>query len=297
MSTKTLLLFVLLIPPMVCTGQNSLDFRQFCFNPFLFNPAYAGIDGHTEFALALRQQWTNFDDSPSASGFTAQHPLSGKASIGINFFTQKSAALRTTPLQVAFAYAIPLTGNQFLRFALSGGLRIDDLDLEGRDYSNDPLILDAAQTRAYPLGSFGIVYTVGEFQLGMALPTLFNTQKIGAGPLRTHPLEQLVNQLYSVRYKVDLKENQLAFEPFFLYRLNRDLQNYAEGGSLIHLHEKISTGFSYRQHSGWAIFFGLILKDAFKLSYDYELPAGKKALAAHSHEFQLSYRLVRKEDL
>jgi type IX secretion system PorP/SprF family membrane protein len=281
--------FALLIPMMGFT-QNSLDFRQFYFNPFLFNPAYAGSNGYIEFGLAHRQQWIDFEDSPVASGFSVQYPAGQRISLGFNFYTQKAVAMRTTSTQFAFAYAIPISSNQSLRLAFSGGLGIDDLDLEGRDYSNDPLILDAAQNRVSPAGSFGLVYSIGELKLGFALPTLFNQQQTGSGVLRTHPMEQLINQLYSVRYKIDLKDERFSIEPYFLYRLNRDFQNYWEMAGILHFEDRLLVGASYQQYAGAAFFFGISFLEKFKISYNYEVPRSKYT-ASGSHEFQLSMQL------
>lgn len=284
----------LLLLPLVSSGQNSLDFRQFYFNPFLYNPAYAGYSGHSEFAIVHRQQWVNFEDSPVTSGFSFQDPNQKKISLGFNVSTQKSIALRTTSVGATVAYAIHLTSKQTLRLALSGGMGINDFDLEGRDYSNDPLILEAAQNSVFAESSFGILYSVGELAVGVALPTLINNQETGSGILRTHPQQQLLNQLYSVRYKFKVSSH-VAIEPYFLYRLNRDQQNYWEAATLVHYKDKIWIGSSYQQYNGLAFYAGFTVNDKFRLGYDYEVPTSKYA-TANSHEVQMSFRLRDKRE-
>ncbi len=290
MNMKKIIVLFLFMFPLLGLSQNALDFRQFYFNPFFFNPAYAGSSGFTEFTLAYRQQWMDFTDSPVASGFTVQHPFKNRSSLGINIFTQKSVAMRTSSTQVAYAYRVPLGGKHSLRFALSGGLGIDDLDLEGRDYSNDPLILQAAQNQVYLQGSFGMLYTKGEFQAGFTLPTLFNHQEIGAGPLKIHPLQHLTNQLYTLRYKLNLQDNRFSLEPYLLYRLNRDLQNYFEVATLVHFKNQIRAGLSYHQYNGVGIFLGMTFKNQYSMGYGYEVPR-KKYTGSGAHEFQLAVRM------
>jgi type IX secretion system PorP/SprF family membrane protein len=290
---KLVFQLIFFLAPLLTIGQNTLDFRQFYFNPFLFNPAYGGINGFTEFSLAHRQQWMDFEDSPVASGFSVQHPLKNRSALGFNFYTKKAVALRTSSAQFAFAYAIPLAPNQSFRFALLGGMGINDLDLEGRDYSNDPLILRAAQNRVFAQGSFGFLYHYEELIFGFALPTLFNQQETGAGVLKTHPLEQLVNQLYTVRYKVELNDKGFSVEPYFLYRINRDLQNYWEVATIVHFKDRLHTGLSFQQHSGLAFFIGLTFRDHYRMGYSYEVPR-KKSTGSGSHEFQLNIGLSKK---
>ncbi len=293
MKKRLVLRLIFLLAPFIAVGQNTLDFRQFYFNPFLFNPAYTGLNGYTEFSLAHRQQWVDFEGSPVASGFSVQLPLKKRASLGFNFFTQKAVVLRTSSAQFAFAYAVPIGSNQSLRFALSGGVGFHNLDLEGRDYSNDPLIMRAAENRVFAQGSFGLLYTYGDLTLGIALPTLFNQQETGAGVLETHPLEQLVNQLYSVRYKVELNDKRFWVEPYFLYRLNRDMQNYWELAGIVHFENRLRAGLSLQQHTGLAFFIGMTFRDNYRIGYGYEVPR-KKSTGSSSHEFLLSMRLGEK---
>lgn len=290
---KFFLIVLLGVSSLISEAQNSLDFRQFYFNPFLFNPAYAGSGEYSEFAITHRQQWVDFKDSPVASGFTFQDPSQRRISLGFNFLTEKSIALRNSSVQVAFAYPVYLTQTQKLIFALSGGMGVNGFDLEGRDYSNDPLILKASQNRVYPEGSFGALYVAGDFSLGIALPTLFNQQGTGSGGLKTHPMQQLLNQLYSVKYKFVIND-QFSVEPYVLYRLNRDLQNYWEVASLLYFKENIWIGSSYQVYNGLAFYFGFTIKDNFRVGYDYEVSSNRYS-ASNSHEVQMSFRFGEKK--
>src|SRR6478736_9327491 len=134
---------------LLCFGQNPPVFRQFYFNPYLFNPAYAGISGYTEVYLTHRQQWVNFNDAPVISGFNIQYPTYKRVSFGFNFLTQEVVALRNSTAMLTFAYGIPIASNQSLRFGISGGVGINDLNLDDADYSNDPAVVNAAANKVY----------------------------------------------------------------------------------------------------------------------------------------------------
>lgn len=292
MKIKEFCLAGLILIPLLGAGQNSLDFRQFYSNPFLFNPAYTGASGYTEFSVSYRQQWLEFIDAPSSSGFSFQQPFKSKASLGVNFYSQNALSLRTTIIQVAFSYRIPISDKSSFRLALSGGAGLNDLDLEGRDYSNDPLIMQAAQNQWYPAGSFGILFSAGELRLGICLPTLFNQQETGSGFLATNRYEHLLNQLYSIRYKIKTTAETWSLEPYFLYRLNRDFQNYWDSGLLIHFKEKLGIGASYHQFNGVAILLAINTQDL-SIGYNYELP-NTESVSSTSHELQLSIKLGKR---
>ena len=49
-------------------------YRQFYANPYLFNPAYVGINNQTELNLSYRQQWIGFKDAPVITGLNLQFP-------------------------------------------------------------------------------------------------------------------------------------------------------------------------------------------------------------------------------
>ncbi len=293
--TRRWLFLCLLLLSCFAKAQNALDFRQVYANPFFFNPAFAGFSGITEIGIAHRQQWVDFEDSPRSSGFTLSTPVSKRTGIGFSLFTQNSVSMVTSVFQTAVSYAVPLSSRQSLRFALSGGAGLDRLDLEGRDYSNDPLILQAAQDRFYGEASFGMLYTAGEFRFGFTMPTLINHQGIGERPVQIHPYQHLLNQLFTVRYKFNLKSERLSLEPYVLYRLNRDLQNYWEAAALIHIDKTLMAGFSWNQFYGAGFFFGFTIHKNFRVNYVWELP-NYNSVGSHSHELMLTMQLGKQHE-
>ncbi len=274
-------------------GQNLPAFRQFYFNPYLYNPAYAGMNDYLEVSVVYRQQWMGFNDSPSASGFALQYPTQNRASLAMNFITQQAVALRTTSAQATFAYRLPITAKQFLFFGISGVAGYNDLNLDGADYSNDPTILSAASTKFYGDANAGLVYQLGNLRVGFALPKLFGQPYFSPKDLVNVRYSQLRNQLYSMNYK--FYSGNFSFEPYALYRMNRDLQNWWEGGMIMYFNEEIWTGASFNSTQGLGFFLGMDFKEKFRVGYSYELPPpGGGFISTSSHEIQLKLRLGKK---
>src|SRR5687767_12583268 len=120
-------------------------YRQFYANPYLFNPAYVGINNQTELNLSYRQQWVNFKDAPVITGLNLQIPTKNRVSIGFNIATDKQVLLRNNSFMATFGYALPIAENQSLRFGLSGGIGMNTLDLNSEELNtNDPAIMQAA---------------------------------------------------------------------------------------------------------------------------------------------------------
>lgn len=290
---KLLIITAILFCSVITSAQN---FRQFYFNPYLFNPAYSGATGYTEIDLIYRKQWLNFNNAPSASGFTLQHPTRKRTAFGLNFLTQEAVSLRYTSVLPSFTYRLPLSSGQTLSFGISAGGGINNLTLDEFDYTNDPTILNAAGNSWYADGNFGILYSVGELQLGFALPKLFGHPYFSRQRLGKNRFSQLKNQLYSIRYKFNVSPGAVSIEPYFLYRLNRDAQNSWEAAALLNLKDKISVGASYHNNQGIAFFLSMTIKEKFRFGYSYELPPSNDAFGfTNSHEFHLSIRLGKQK--
>lgn len=292
---RWLLAFVLLCSPLLGAGQNSPAFRQFYFNPFLFNPAYAGIDGFTDVFVFHRQQWLNFNNAPFASGFSIQYPTQRKASFGFSFSNQEVVALRNTSASITFAYRIPISANQFIFFGISGGMGSNNLKIDELDYANDPAIINALDNSIYADGNFGALYTLGRLRIGFSLPRLFGQPNFSPQGLGQIEYSQLRNQLYSASYKFYFGSGNFALEPYFLYRLNRDNQNFWEAASLLYFKDKIWVGGSYHETQGLGFFLGMDFKEKLRFAYSYELPPVSQAfISVSSHELHLQFRLGKK---
>lgn len=64
-------------------------------NPFQYNPAYAGVEGHTVLFAMYRQQWINVDGAPSISHLSFHTPLKGGIGIGATAFNEAEGLLNT----------------------------------------------------------------------------------------------------------------------------------------------------------------------------------------------------------
>jgi type IX secretion system PorP/SprF family membrane protein len=290
---KRLLVCSLFFAHLYVVGQNTPAFRQFYFNQYLFNPAFAGIDGYTKASILYRKQWQGFNNAPSAAGFTLEYPTKNKASFGINFLSHEIVALRTSSIQTTFAYRIPLSVNQFLFFGLSGGVGSTKLNISDADYSNDPTILAAADASFYAHANFGAVYQLAGLRVGFSLPKLINQNYFGSLANESSSYAQLRNQLYSLSYKI--QAGSFSIEPYALYRLNQDFQDWWEAATILYFKEKVWIGGSYHNTQGAGFFLGADIKEKFRFGYSYELPPlDNKFINASSHEVHIQIRLGKK---
>ena len=273
-------------------------YRQFYFNPYLFNPAYVGINGTAEANFVHRQQWTNFKDAPVTTGVSLQFPTTERVSLGFNIHTDKQVLLRNSNVMATFGYVVPIAEDQSLRFALSGGVGLNKLDLTAEELNtHDPVIAKATGNNYYIDGNFGVVYTLKGLRLGFALTDLFHSNALNEETFNKFEFSNLKNRLFSASYRFNLDPmGNVALEPNLLYRQTEDSnQDYWEAATLVYFKEKIWTGVSYNQHNGVALFLGADIKDKFRFGYSYEFPPFESgSFSASSHELHVGMRFGKK---
>ena len=296
----TLCLVALLLSVVVSRAQVPGPFyRQFYFNPYLFNPAYVAINNELEANISYRQQWTNFKDAPVTAGASLQFPANERVALGFNLYSDKQVLLRNSNFMATFGYVVPLAENQSLRFALSGGVGFNKLDLTAEELNtNVPAIANAVGNNFYVDGNFVVVYSIAGLRVGFALTDLFKSNAFNDESFNTFEMSNLRNRLFSASYRfnVGIMEN-FSIEPYVLYRQTEDgLQDAWEAAALVYYKNKIWTGASYHQNNGVALFFGANLKERIRFGYSYEFPPfGSGFPQASSHELHLGVKLGKKK--
>lgn len=297
---KITLLFLILIFSGILNAQDSQPlYRQFFFNPYTFNPAFAGLSEQPEIGIMYRKQWVNFQDAPSTAGLTLQLPASRRVVVGFNVLTDKQVLLKHSSFMTSFIYLVPLGFQQSLRFGMSGGIGMNSLNLSSEEMdTNDPVITRAAGNNYYVKGNFGVVYMHRKLKLGFALTDLFNTNPFTPEKFNEFSFSNLRNRLYSVSYRFDLATapTDVAVEPYLLYHESEDgLQNYWSATTLVHFNQVLWTGAGYSQYAGLSLILGFEVKEKLRFSYHYEFPPFKSSTSSNtSHELQLSLKFGRK---
>ena len=198
-----------------------------------------------------------------------------------------------------FGYVVPLAKNQSLRFALSGGVGLNKLDLTAEELNtNDPAIANAASNNFYVDGNFGVVYSIAGLRLGFALTDLFKSNAFNEQDFNKFEMSNLRNRLFSASYRFNVGiMDDFSLEPYVLYRQTEDgLQDAWEAASLLYYKNKIWTGVSYNQNNGLALFFGANLKERIKFGYSYEFPPFDTSFPnTSSHELHLGVKLGKKK--
>jgi type IX secretion system PorP/SprF family membrane protein len=270
-------------------------------NPVVFNPAYAGANGHVNAYVVRGQRYMGFgtgaiNNSLSIDGdFFVKNLgvglLVGNQSIGI--FNQLNAVL-------SLAYKINFGEEHNLRFGVSGGymdnrLRTSEINVM---QVNDPYILGMSNYSPSYNFNFGLAYQWKGLKIGLSVPQLIgNKVKFVKGGTRGY-YTLARHFMGTVSYDFKFKNvDGLTLTPYFLARYVIGAPFQYNATARID-YEKIGW-FSATYKSDYSVQFNLgfhILK-CLHIGYSYELVIGsfKNYYTGVNHEFLLGYTFRQKK--
>ncbi len=268
---KKIHLLILVLCSFSVFAQQPIVFNQFYMNPYLYNPAYAGVEGHSVFYGLYQQQWSGINGAPTTMHGSFHAPLPGGIGIGFSGYNiEEGGILSTTAGKASISYLLTMDLKHNLRFGLSFGGGSQILDFGELDDPFDPAYANIASNSTFALADFGLTYHAGHFNFGFSIPNLISYDKFvdndSSNPIRVKPLDNIMLQTF---FRGHLSDN-IAIEPHVVYRYNNFGTSQLEGTLLLHLFHVIWISGTYREDMNIVGTAGVKLKGKFGLGYSYE---------------------------
>lgn len=161
--------FLLIISLFGCLnllGQQRPHYTQYVINPFILNPAIAGIDNYTDLKLAMRDQWVGLKGAPNTTYLSIHGPIGkndyrtsstsfdvpgenprGRAywenytaaaphhGVGMNLINDRTGSFSFFNAALSYAYHIGLNPTTNLSGGLSAGITKVSVDPTMHDFS------------------------------------------------------------------------------------------------------------------------------------------------------------------
>lgn len=156
-------------------AQQDAMFTKYMFNSLIFNPAYAGSNGHGAAALLHRSQWiSGIPGAPTTQTLTFHTPMkTDRVGVGFSLINDVIGPTQNIGVNAAYAYRIPVGKNAKLAVGIQGGIE---------NYTGDwqQLVLDQGGDQAFaenpnsflPNFGAGIYFQMPKFYAGFASPQL-----------------------------------------------------------------------------------------------------------------------------
>lgn len=193
---------------------------QFFHNPYLANPAMAGLEGRTTLFGNYANQWSKVEGAPQMFSLTAATPLNNKASVGVSLINDRAGLMLKTQAMASFSYKLPLADEHSLRFGVSLSWAQDRLDrnLASAGAMNDIELARYNDRENYLDGNFGISY------LNHGLEMQFSYLNLNQRRSSRFSTVDYSTFYSSVAYRIRLDQT-FSVKPLFAYRGVKNFDN------------------------------------------------------------------------
>lgn len=262
---------------------------QYYTNPYLINPAFAGVGGGFKVNAAYRKLWSNVDGSPLIQNLTIDYGIS-RVGLGLIVNNESAGLERQTRVVGSYAYHLPLDGNdQQLHFGVSMGFinqRLENSDINGNP--SDPMVGQYNDRKTYLDGDFGIAYTSKSLSIQGAIPNLKSVLKKDV-----IKLADVATFYTALSYKIGITEGDdgVDAQPKVAYRGVKGFDNIWDAGIQISIaHQQAFILAMYHSTKNATFGLGMNYKHKYLISGAYTTQTS--ALSSYTNgSFELNLRL------
>lgn len=280
---------VLCILTTVCSAQQDPLYSQYINNPFVLNPAYAGLTNNLNASLSYRQQWTGFEGRPTTINANAHMSLLNNT-MGTGLMVVSDQVGATTVMEVygSYAYRIKVADDKTLSFGLQAGFinyKTENAKLTIQD-PGDPVFTGETSDLKPAIGS-GIILTGDKFFIGLSVPRMLNVKA------RAEEFNYTVytQHFYAMGSYLFFLNDRVRFKPSVLAKVVKGAPLSADVNAAFIIHEKYTAGVLTRNFSTYGVLLQAMIRNSFRLGYTMEVPTGRSVGTSFlTHEITLGFR-------
>lgn len=317
------LILLAAILPFGAFAQQAAQYTQYFQNPFILNPAAAGMNDFLDLTMSYRKQWTNFNHSPETYYISVNKALSKnltpdykplglrisdptvfndaildkdwKLRHGVGGYVMVDEYGAFTKSTINGAYAPHWTFDNGVRVSVGvslgfSNLRFDKTKVEFID-PNDPTVLeflkDNASTSFLDLNVGAFVYR-DDFFGGYTTTQVLGNKLYFANPSNAQ-LE--LHHFFLGGYRMHLNDD-VDLTPSIMVKFMSPAPVSFDVNLKADIRNMYWLGFSYRNKDSVSFLFGLKLKEMYRVAYSYDYTISPlSAYNNGSHELLLGIML------
>jgi len=286
-------------------AQQDPQFSQFFLNPYMYNPAYGGMDKALSITAHVRAQWVGINGYPFSQNVSAHSPVNLlHGGMGIQILNEQAGALRFTTASLSYCY-IHKSRIGYFSFGAGGGiiqaaidgskLRAPDGDYTNTIDHNDPILSSGSVSGIAPDASAGFFFSSSKFNLGLSANHLVPVDVKLDGTTSTLNFDLSPQYYLQTSYLAKLSKN-VSLRPSIQVKSNGS--NFqGEGDLTVSLKNFIWFGAGYRgydQYTQDAVIgmAGININQNLLISYSYDFTmSALQSVSKGSHEVMINYRL------
>lgn len=266
------------------------------------NPALMGKDEHNTAFITRRNQWTN-DFAGYKTTFLGYYHYASKLNAywgGDILHDNAGDVLFTSKISLNYAQNLKF-GKVLFRPALKAEMVSKSIDYSKLTFGDQidqglGFIDSTSESLSYNLQylnlNAGFILDWKGFNLGFAAHNILQPNESFSGGNSNLPLRMSFTASKRISFKI--KENELSFSPYIMYRRQKDFENSVFGLNIQYW--KIIIGCSFRNKDAINSLIGFKHK-YFSIIYSYDYTVSKLALVnlGGTHEFGIQYHPFQKK--
>lgn len=297
MKLTRILLVILLCTSVLLNAQQTPSFTEYNYNPFVINPAYAGVLKNSEFTLSnIGFGNQNIQGTPRSLITSFNTPLRNqKMGLGLGFINDEIGVTSATQIFGSYSYKIFLNDNAypywkvydrtFLSFGLNAGALIYNQDLLSLGIQGDPNFAENINT-TLPMAGAGVLFGHGNFFAGVSAPNLLGETFANQDNLE---LSQPIYAYTGYHFVLDRYDPSFIIKPSMLLKYEQGAPFQIDANVSLNVNNSVEIGGGFRTSSSLNAFLGFYLIKNFRFVYSYSQGSGDSPLG-NTHGVILSYR-------
>ena len=280
----------------VSLAQQLPQFTSYQLSPFLYNPAFAGVDGTTQLNAVIRNQWSGVREAPQTDVISGYGLLRNeKMGLGATAFKDVAGADSRRGITLSYAYHLRVKNDMSLSLGLSAGFlqyRLDHTIINPYD-DGDPVFNSPVLSSVVPTATFGAYLYADNFYASVALPQLLSSTFTVKDEYNDNSLIEggLTNHIFVGGGYIKDINDAFTIEPSLLLMLSSPAPASAELMTKLTYKDLLWTALSYRFNDAACMYIGVDIDERFYFAYAHDFVTSKlSTVTSGTNEFKLGFR-------
>jgi len=279
-------------------AQQTSNLEHYLVNPYLNNPAYAGVNGSNVY-LDYHKQWQGFSGAPETQFLTFDKSLNkNKMGIGLKVINDRINILGSTSGLLSYSYLVKLGKVQTLRFGVEAGFKQNRILFDkvvAEDHSED-VFFSTSQNATSFSGSAGLLYEIADFSFSFSainlIPDSYNYENTASSNVLT--FTDVQHFYANASYDFKIGESKWVIQPSAMARGTIGLPFVFDGNLTAKYDKLFWATLRYKHNIGYSIGAGGVINDQITLGYAYGISSNDLVnYNSGTHEVILGYKFLK----
>ncbi len=280
----------------VSLAQQLPQFTSYQLSPFLYNPAFAGVDGTTQLNAVIRNQWSGVREAPQTDVISGYGLLRNeKMGLGATAFKDVAGADSRRGITLSYAYHLRVKNDMSLSLGLSAGFlqyRLDHTIINPYD-DGDPVFNSPVLSSVVPTATFGAYLYADNFYASVALPQLLSSTFTVKDEYNDNSLIEggLTNHIFVGGGYIKDINDAFTIEPSLLLMMSSPAPASVELMTKLTYKDILWTALSYRFNDAACMYIGVDIDERFYVAYAHDFVTSElSTVTSGTNEFKLGFR-------